>query len=50
MLVIHDGIKASAVAMQVEYESLSQFSCEFKRYFDMTSGEDAVRVCTMRGM
>lgn len=36
MLMIHDGMKASAAAMRVGYESPSQFSREFKRYFGLT--------------
>jgi AraC-like DNA-binding protein len=36
MLMIHDGMKASAAAMRVGYESASQFSREFKRYFGVT--------------
>lgn len=47
MMMVHDGLKASAAAMQVGYESASQFSREFKRYFGMTPGEDAAR---LRGM
>jgi AraC-like DNA-binding protein len=39
MLMIHDGMKASAAAMRVGYESPSQFSREFKRYFGMTPGK-----------
>ena len=50
MLMIHDGMKASAAAIQVGYESPSQFSREFKRYFGMTPGEDAARIRTMQGM
>ena len=38
MLMIHDGMKASAAAMRVGYESASQFSREFKRYFGVTPG------------
>ena len=49
MLMIHDGMKASAAAMRVGYESASQFSREFKRYFGMTPGEDAARVRSMQG-
>ena len=37
MLMIHDGMKASAAAMRVGYESPSQFSREFKRYFGVPS-------------
>ena len=47
MMMVHDGLKASAAAMQVGYESASQFSREFQRYFGMTPGEDAAR---LRGM
>ncbi|MHC7431286.1 helix-turn-helix transcriptional regulator [Klebsiella pneumoniae] len=50
MLMIHDGMKASAAAMRVGYESPSQFSREFKRYFGLTPGEDAARIRTMQGM
>ncbi len=49
MMMIHDGMKASAAAMQVGYESASQFSREFKRYFGVTPGEDAARMRTMQG-
>ncbi|AFJ45736.1 AraC family transcriptional regulator [Shimwellia blattae] len=44
MLMLHDGMKASAAAMRVGYESASQFSREFKRYFGLTPGEDAARL------
>lgn len=44
MMMVHDGLKASAAAMQVGYESASQFSREFKRYFGMMPGEDAARL------
>jgi AraC-like DNA-binding protein len=44
MMIIHDGMKASAAAMRVGYESASQFSREFKRYFGVTPGEDAARM------
>ncbi|EKC0129512.1 AraC family transcriptional regulator [Salmonella enterica] len=49
MMMIHDGMKASAAAMRVGYESGSQFSREFKRYFGVTPGEDAARMRTMQG-
>lgn len=49
MMIIHDGMKASAAAMRVGYESASQFSREFKRYFGVTPGEDAARMRTMQG-
>ncbi|WP_313046939.1 AraC family transcriptional regulator [Atlantibacter hermannii] len=50
MLIVHDGMKASAAAMRVGYESASQFSREFKRYFGVTPGEDAARMRTMQGI
>lgn len=50
MLMIHDGMKASAAAMRVGYESASQFSREFKRYFGITPGEDAARIRTIQGI
>lgn len=49
MMIIHDGMKASAAAMRVGYESASQFSREFKRYFGVTPGEDAARMRAMQG-
>lgn len=49
MMIVHDGMKASAAAMQVGYESASQFSREFKRYFGVTPGEDAARIRTLQG-
>lgn len=49
MLIIHDGMKASAAAMRVGYESASQFSREFKRYFGVTPGEDATRMRIIQG-
>lgn len=44
MLMLHEGLKASAAAMRVGYESASQFSREFKRYFGVTPGEEATRM------
>lgn len=38
LLMLHDGLKASAAAVRVGYESPSQFSREFKRYFGVTPG------------
>lgn len=49
MMIVHDGMKASAAAMRVGYESASQFSREFKRYFGVTPGEDAARIRTLQG-
>lgn len=50
MLMVHDGMKAGAAAMRVGYESPSQFSREFKRYFGLTPGEDVARIRMMQGM
>lgn len=44
MLMLNEGLKASAAAMRVGYESASQFSREFKRYFGVTPGEEATRM------
>lgn len=49
IMIIHDGMKASAAAMRVGYESASQFSREFKRYFGVTPGEDAARMRMIQG-
>ena len=47
MLILHDGLKASTAAVRVGYESASQFSREFKRYFGVTPGEDVARMRMM---
>ncbi|HBZ14902.1 AraC family transcriptional regulator N-terminal domain-containing protein [Pantoea sp. NPDC088449] len=44
LMMLQDGMKASAAAVRVGYESPSQFSREFKRYFGVTPGEEASRV------
>lgn len=44
LMMLQDGLKASAAAVRVGYESPSQFSREFKRYFGVTPGEEASRV------
>lgn len=44
LMMLHDGIKASAAAMKVGYESASQFSREFKRFFGVTPGEEISRM------
>lgn len=44
LLMLHDGMKASTAAVRVGYESASQFSREFKRYFGVTPGEDTARI------
>lgn len=40
MLMIRDGLPAAAAAMRVGYESPSQFSREFKRFFGRPPGEE----------
>lgn len=50
MLMLHDGMKASAAALRVGYESASQFSREFKRYFGVTPGEDIARMRLSPGL
>ncbi len=40
MLMAHDGLRASAAALRVGYESVSQFNREFKRAFGASPGED----------
>lgn len=47
IMMLHDGVKASTAAIRVGYESASQFSREFKRYFGVTPGEDAARMRTL---
>ncbi len=49
MMIIHDGMKASAAAMRVGYESASQFHREFKRYFGVTPGEVGQECREMQG-
>lgn len=39
-LMVQDGLNASTAASQVGYESPSQFSREFKRYFGRTPSEE----------
>ena len=40
MMMIRDGLPAAATAMRVGYESPSQFSREFKRFFGRPPGEE----------
>nr|WP_230707010.1 AraC family transcriptional regulator [Marinobacter adhaerens] len=40
MMMIRDGLPAAAAAMRVGYESPSQFSREFKRFFGRPPGEE----------
>lgn len=43
MMMMFDGLKASSAALRVGYESASQFSREFKRYFGVTPSDDIAR-------
>lgn len=43
MMMMYDGLKASAAALRVGYESASQFSREFKRYFGVTPSDEIAR-------
>lgn len=44
MLMVHEGINAGTAASQVGYESASQFSREFKRFFGGGPAEEAARL------
>lgn len=44
MMMLQEGMKASVAAIKVGYESASQFSREFKRYFGVTPGEEMNRM------
>ena len=50
MLMVHDGLGAALAANRVGYESPSQFSREFKRYFGTSPAEEAGRLRTMLGV
>jgi len=50
MLILHDGIGAASAAVQVGYESASQFSREFKRLFGRSPIEECRRVGPMSGL
>lgn len=43
MMMLHDGLKASTAAIRVGYESASQFSREYKRFFGNTPSEQMTR-------
>ena len=43
-MMIYDGVKASSAAISVGYESASQFSREFKRYFGVTPSDEIARM------
>jgi AraC-like DNA-binding protein len=50
MLMVHDGLGAAMAADRVGYESASQFSREFKRFFGQAPTEEAVKVRKMLGV
>ncbi|RHX89334.1 AraC family transcriptional regulator [Leptospira stimsonii] len=43
-LMLHDGLNALAAATRVGYESPSQFSREYKRFFGVTPGQDTAKI------
>ncbi|MFU7711023.1 AraC family transcriptional regulator [Aeromonas veronii] len=43
MMMLHDGVKAGTAAARVGYESNSQFSREYKRFFGSTPTDQASR-------
>jgi len=47
ILMVRDGFNASTAASKVGYESASQFSREFKRYFGTTPADEAAKMRTM---
>jgi AraC-like DNA-binding protein len=49
MLILHDGLGAAMAADRVGYESASQFSREFKRYFGNRPMEESKRVREILG-
>ena len=50
MLMVHDGLGAAIAANRACYESPSQFSREFKRYFGNAPIEEAQHVRKMLGI
>lgn len=44
LMMLNDGLKAGTAAIRVGYESTSQFSREFKRYFGATPGDEVARL------
>jgi len=44
MLMVQDGLNASTAACRVGYESASQFSREYKRFFGNSPAEDAIKI------
>ncbi len=43
-MMLNDGLRAGVAAARVGYESASQFSREFKRYFGATPGDEVARL------
>ena len=48
MLILHDGVGAAVAADRVGYQSASQFSREFKRFFGRSPIEDSRRARNVR--
>jgi AraC-like DNA-binding protein len=48
MLILHDGVGAAVAADRVGYQSASQFSREFKRFFGHSPIEDSRRARDVR--
>lgn len=44
LMMLNDGLRAGTAAVRVGYESVSQFSREFKRYFGATPGDEVARL------
>lgn len=44
LMMLNDGVRAGVAAVRVGYESVSQFSREFKRYFGATPGDEVARL------
>lgn len=49
IFMVQDGLNAIDAAVKVGYESASQFSREFKRYFGYTPADEAVRMRNLLG-
>ena len=49
IFMVQDGLNAIEAAIKVGYESASQFSREFKRYFGNTPADEAVRMRNFLG-
>lgn len=44
LVMLRNGKTASAASSEVGYESASQFSREFKRFFGLSPGEEVARL------